>query len=450
MLVRHSVSRRFDANQNVDSAVLAKPLHLQPSSCVVRNRLMKASLTEYLATFDANDIKKLGLPTERLLNLYTKFGRGGFGLLLTGNVVVHPRHLEAPGNLVICVEGETTEQRFLFQQMAKNAAADGTLVVMQINHAGPRTPVALNPNPLVASKTALTGDLREQAVEATIEQIRSEIVERFAYAAQFAYECGFHGVQIHGGYGWILSSFIGKSTNKRTDHYGGSVENRLRVLREVREEIRARIPKSANFIVGLKLNSPTFETEFDVAELTETAVRLDSMGFDFIELTGGNGEKLASFEARASTVSREAFFDQFLEIVRPQFKQSAVILTGGYRTVHGMTTAIVSGKCDAIGLGRPIAAEPDLPRKILEHNIKSAAYSDSEIQNNFQMSKFKANSQLGQASRSSESSDICDGISDFSDSKESERYERELAAFFQAGGFTPATFSSYFDYLPPC
>ncbi|KAI6217933.1 hypothetical protein M3Y99_01743200 [Aphelenchoides fujianensis] len=454
----HAVSRRVPADESADPELLARPLRLQPSGRVVRNRLMKAPLTEYLSTYDAEDVRESGLPTQRLLNLYSKFGRGRFGLLLTGNVVVDPLHYEAPCNSLVCAEAETPERRRLFQRLAANAGADGALVVMQINHAGPRTPAVMLERPFVAWSGALSGELRERAVELSVEQIRTDVVDRFVYVAHFAHETGFDGVQVHLGYGWLLAGFLSTATNKRTDEFGGSVRNRLRVVQEIRDGIRSAIRDSAGFIVGLKLNSPTFEPEWNAEETAEMIDRLDAMGFDFVELTGGSGEKLAPSAVRASTAAREAFFDEFLSVVRPHFKKTTVFLTGGYRTVAGMTEAIRAGKTDGISLGRPVAAEPDLPRKILEFGVKSAAYSDSEMQNNFQMAKFKANSQLGQASRTAiegeneeaEAANVCAGISDFSDPTESKRYEREFTAFLQAGGLTPATFSGYFDYAPPC
>jgi 2,4-dienoyl-CoA reductase-like NADH-dependent reductase (Old Yellow Enzyme family) len=108
-------------------------------------------LTEIISTYDAADVKKSGLPTKRLINLYEKFGNGEYGVLLTGNTPVDPWHLEAPGNVWIAKEGDTEERRELLKQLATAAKTDGALALVQLTHAGRQTPLSVNPAPFSVS-----------------------------------------------------------------------------------------------------------------------------------------------------------------------------------------------------------------------------------------------------------------------------------------------------------
>lgn len=102
---------------------------------------------------------------------------------------------------------------------------------------------------------------------------------------------------------------------------------------------------------------------------------VDEMGFDFIELTGGTYEKSKFVHEKESTRKREAFFIEFSGTIRSQVKNAVIYLCGGFRSVSGMVMAVKNGDTDGVSLARPAAAEPDLPRKILNHGVQSAALS---------------------------------------------------------------------------
>lgn len=95
----------------------------------------------------------------------------------------------------------------------------------------------------------------------TLDQVQTEVVDKFAYAAKVCYEAGFDGVQLHGAHGYLLAQFLSPTTNKREDKYGGSVENRANVINEIYDAIRAEIPSDTGFIVGLKMNSVEFQNQ---------------------------------------------------------------------------------------------------------------------------------------------------------------------------------------------
>ncbi|CAI5451941.1 unnamed protein product [Caenorhabditis angaria] len=418
--------KRFTNEITVDAKILGDHLKFR-SGKQTQNRFLKAALTERVSSFDPQNPTKHGLPSQTLLNLYDKWGNGQFGAILTGNVIVDSTHLESAGNAIIFKEGDGPERRELFGKWSKNIKQSGSLAFVQLSHGGRQTPVTVQPNPFSASSVQLAGERRftgfGKPVELTIEQIQTEVIDRFAYAAKFAYETGFDGVELHAAHGYLLAQFTSPTTNKRTDKYGGSLENRLRIILEIYDAIRQQVP--TEFIVGIKTNSVEFQEQgTTVDDAKEMCSIFEEKGFDFVELSGGTYEKIAFHHLRESTKQREAFFLEFAEKIRPVFKNTVVYLTGGFRTVKAMVEAVESDATQGIGLGRPITAEPDLPRKILSGQVASSIANNFD-ENNFAITNLASNSQMEQMGRTTFAevhNNILANISDFSNTETSDRY----------------------------
>lgn len=170
--------------------------------------------------------------------------------------------------------------------------------------------------------------------------------------------------------GYLLAQFLAPTTNKRTDEYGGSLLNRARIILEIADAIKARVPEKG-FSLGIKINSVEFQkggfTPEDCATLCE---ELEKHGFDFVELSGGTYEHLAFSHRRESTKKREAFFLEFADQIAPRLHKTKAYVVGGLRTVGGMVKALES--VHGVSLGRPVAHEADLPSKMLAGEAKSA------------------------------------------------------------------------------
>ncbi|KAI6226507.1 NADH oxidase [Aphelenchoides fujianensis] len=403
-----------------DVSVLGEKLQFGTSERVAANRFLKAALTERIATWVEGDPKASGIPTQKLLNLYTKWSHGGFGMILTGNVPVDYYHLESAGNMFIDERFDSDERRAKFEDLARAMKSGGeALAVVQLSHAGRLTPEALNPTPYSASDVHLSIKRRGMGFgkpkALTLEEIKSEVIERFVYAAKYAHDAGFDGCQIHSAHGYLLAQFLSPTTNKRDDQYGGNALNRVRLDLEIYDAIRKAIPDT-NFLVGIKFNSVEFQQEgLDVDDSTIMCEAIDKKGFDFLELSGGTIEKSAFHHLSDSTKAREAFFLDFAEKIRPSIKSAALYVTGGWRTAKGMIDAIQAGSTQGVGLGRPIAAEPDLPKKILAGRMDSAL--QSVFEGNFAAGNLAANSQMEQAGLTTleeAGGDPCYGIMDLS------------------------------------
>ena len=152
---------------------------------------------------------------------------------------------------------------------------------------------------IVSIKSTPFGMPFAQPHAASVGEI-ANIVEGFVHAADFLEKAGFDGVELHGAHGYLLAQFLSQTTNKRTDKYGGSLENRARIILEIGDGIRRRT--QSGFILGIKMNSVEFQQGgFQPEEAKELAAMLEQHEFDFVELSGGTYENLKFKHEREST-----------------------------------------------------------------------------------------------------------------------------------------------------
>ena len=318
--------------------------------------------------------------TPRHVTLYRGWSEGGAGLLLTGNVQVDHDDLERPGNVAVDSSDPRTtsaEARERLAAWARAGTIAGNHFWMQISHAGRQSPwyVTRRPRAPSAVQLQLLGNYA-RPIPLTEEEIVA-LIARFAAAAVIARETAFTGVQVHGAHGYLISSFLSPVTNRRTDDWGGPLENRARFLLETVRAVRRAV--GADFPVALKLNSDDFRKGgFSNAECLEVVRWLNDESVDLLEISGGSYEqpRLIGAEGRAedavpvrqSTRAREAYFLDYATAIR-KVAQMPLMVTGGFRTRAAMEAALGSGDCDMIGIGRPLCCQPDFPRRLLSREI---------------------------------------------------------------------------------
>ncbi|QRW17443.1 NADH:flavin oxidoreductase/NADH oxidase [Rhizoctonia solani] len=318
------------------------------SGKVAKSRFFKAALTERMSSWDQHDPSKRGVPPERLVRLYEEWGKGEWGIIATGNVMVHPEHLEAAGNAILYAPHETPERIEQFRKIATAGKAHGSLMVMQLSHAGRQVPLFVNAHPI------------------------KEIVNQFAYAADIAHRTGFDGVQMHGAHGYLIAQFLSAVTNNRTDEYGGSSQKRARFLKEIVLAIREKVP-DPTFMIGVKINSAEFQSAgIKPADAVELCLELEALNLDFVELSGGNYEK---WIASTKTTRQEIVQSAFSEAIVPHLTKIIPYVTGGFRSAAGMADAVRAGSCAGIGLGRPATSDPYLPKEIISGEVSGATLS---------------------------------------------------------------------------
>ncbi|MGJ3647887.1 NADH:flavin oxidoreductase/NADH oxidase family protein [Sphingomonas sp. GlSt437] len=336
------------------------------------NRLCKASMTEGLA--DANDN-----PTASLRRLYTTWAESGAALLLSGNIMIDRRYLERAGNVV--VEDERVVPAL--KQWADAVHQAGSQLWAQISHPGRQCPRLVNARPLAPSEVQLQlignyGKPRE-ATEADI----ANIIARFATAAGLVQAAGFDGVEIHAAHGYLLSQFLSPRTNLRHDRWGGALENRARLLLEVIAAVRAKV--GPRFPVAVKLNSSDFvKGGFTEEESTQVVRWLNDASIDLLEISGGTYEQIECFKTipendiRASTRAREAIFLDYAAKIKA-VAQMPVMVTGGFRTLKGMESALADRQTDMIGVARPFCLDPDWPDRMLNGDLDRLPVPEGRI-----------------------------------------------------------------------
>ncbi len=330
------------------------PLTLQGHT--LKNRLIKGAMSEALAN-------AAGEVNAQHLQLYRTWAEGGLGASITGNVMVDRRAKNEPGVVVI----EDEHDLPMLTRWAEVGKQHGMVQIVQLSHPGKQCPKGLNAETVAPSAIGFSGEMAAMfgVPRALTEAEILDLIRRFGESARICKKAGFEGVQIHGAHGYLVSEFLSPKHNQRTDQWGGSIDNRMRFLLEICREIRRTTGEG--FILSVKLNSADFQrggfTEEDSMAVVQA---LDAFGVDFIEISGGTYEAPAMTGVRQmadSTRKREAYFLEFAEKVRGQIN-TALMVTGGFRTRHGMDDALASGACDLIGIARPLAVETDAPKRL--------------------------------------------------------------------------------------
>lgn len=346
-------------NHGVDA--LNSPLTL-PCGAIIRNRLVKAAMTEGLAD-------PMNRVTAGLDLLYRRWACNGLGLMITGNIQIDRRHLERPGNIAIDDNGGIEE----LSRLALTGTSDGAHFWAQINHPGRQTPASINATPLAPSAISLPLALAGCGeARAMTEHEVEDAIDRFVATAAVCKQAGFTGVQIHAAHGYLISQFLSPLSNKRQDRWGGSLENRARFLLETVRQVRAEV--GGNFPISVKLNSADFQRGgFNEDESGIVAGWLDSAGVDLLEVSGGTYEQMQMVGlgednprvAAASTLAREAYFLEYAASIRSIFK-GPIMITGGLRHRSSMNEALGTQACEFIGIGRPMCVYPDDAGKLLQ------------------------------------------------------------------------------------
>ncbi|KAL6856352.1 hypothetical protein J3F83DRAFT_718389 [Trichoderma novae-zelandiae] len=388
------MSVRSQSSEKLDPAPLGQPLAFEFSGKVAKNRFLKGAMSELQSSWDDKDLTKRGIPPKELVNLYRRWGEGGFGVILLGNTMIEYDQLENAGNHIIPPDAPFSGERFeRFKEIAAASKAHGSLVYPQLSHPGRQVQEYIQPNPISASDVQLVNSaFGSFAKPRPMEKEDFErVINGFAHAAEYCYKAGFDGVQLHAAHGYLLAQFLAPSTNRRDDEYGGALQNRARIIFEITDAIRARVPDKS-FSLAIKLNSAEFQKGgFSPEECRQLCAELEKNGFDWVELSGGTYESLAFEHKRETTVKREAFFIEFAEMIVPELKKTKAYITGGLRTAAGMVKALET--VDGVGLGRPAAHEPALPQKILD-GVVEGAIKPLIGEHNFMLTNLAASTQM--------------------------------------------------------
>ena len=320
--------------------ILFSPLDL-PNGARLKNRIVKSAMSDALGN-------GRGDPTVAQARLYRLWAEGGVAVSIIGEVQGDARFPEAPGNLVLGEHSDTGA----FAALSQAGHTAGTQLWFQLGHAGALTPPGIG-TPKGPSALDLPG-LRAQAL--TLSEIRT-LPTHFAATARHAERLGASGVQIHAAHGFLLSQFLSPLFNQRGDDYGGGIADRMRLLLDIVEAVRAAIrPATA---LSVKLNaSDQLDGGLTSEDALAVVAALDCTGIDLLDISGGT-----YFPGARAASDRPASGPYFLEFAAAARRRTRLPLmaTGGFRRRQEAEAAIRDGTRDAIGLARAFVLDPALP-----------------------------------------------------------------------------------------
>ena len=287
--------------------------------------------------------------------------RGGPGLIVTGAVSVHPSSA-TPGRFI---NGWDVDVEAGFRTIAAAVHEHGGTVFTQLYHNGHHhtgTHSLETWHPLLAPSaiaSPMVGILPKEIETHEIE----EIVVSFADVAAAAKAGGIDGVEVHAAHGYLLHEFLSPMTNRRTDRYGGSAENRARFTLEVAAAVRERC--GADYPIGLKLAFDEFVGPAGITpeSATETLHVLHGAGiFDYVSISSGNYHSLHILIAPMSS-ERSGHFAEHAALAKQVVGELPVMVTGATKTVEKAAEIVEAGQADLVGMTRAFFADPDLVRK---------------------------------------------------------------------------------------
>jgi 2,4-dienoyl-CoA reductase-like NADH-dependent reductase (Old Yellow Enzyme family) len=314
----------------------------------IRNRFVRSATTSSFAD-------EFGIVGPQIVRWYEDLAQGGVGLIIKGHLYVDPRGKAHAGMAGISHDAQVPG----LAKITGVAHRHGARIIAQINHGGYEAEVGERMGPSAFQAPAW------QARAMGSDEIR-DVVRAFVQAAQRCMDAGFDGVQIHAAHGYLVSQFLSKKANRRKDDWGGSLTNRMRLLREIYLGIRARL--GAEAIVGVKLNCDDFSKDgFTIDESAQVAHELAQLGIDFIEVSGGGVGTEPRYQPRARSSDpslSEASFGGHCGRIRQVTGPTALALVDGLRSLRSMQAVVDKGIADLVSLSRPFIREPDIVARL--------------------------------------------------------------------------------------
>lgn len=326
----------------------------------IPNRIVKSAMFEYCANN--------GHITKQHKQIYEEAARGGCGLIITGMEAISSTAGNGAGMIHTEYDNYLEDMRSIVSKVHNY----GSRIFVQLQHAGPRTDWKSGYDRFAASPVKVADGIIYHS--ASKEEL-SKVIHDFGTAARKCKLAGCDGVQIHAAHGFLLTTFLSPHFNKRSDEYGGPVENRARLLFEIYDSVRNAV--GVDYPVALKLSfSDLVADSSSPDEMLWVCKELENKGIDFIEVSSGINADNSS--ASCSPVLRKGEREgKFLEsaLLVADNLEIPVSSVGCYRSPDFIEHVLESTPLTAISLGRPLVREPDLPNKWKASNQKASCIS---------------------------------------------------------------------------
>ncbi|MEL7563292.1 MAG: FAD-dependent oxidoreductase [Dehalobacterium sp.] len=327
-----------------------KPLKI--GTCEIPNRFAVTAMVTDMC--DEN-----GYATEQYLKYHEAKAKGGYGLIITEDYAVNEHAGGYKRVAKIYKEDMITGHKKVVDAVHQY----GTKIFCQIYHAGRQTNSHVNGGAqVVAASASACPWNREMARELTADEIKS-IVKDFGVTARNVKKAGFDGIEIHAGNGYLIAGFLSHYQNKRTDRYGGCFTNRIRILDEIYQEVRAQVGNDYPVIVRFSSDEHTLDGR-TIAETRMLAKHIEEMGFDAINCSNGVYGTYNLAQVSTSFLPHAWTTENAYEV-----KKIVNIPVMGVNSIDDPLMAenlLESGKCDFVGMSRCSLADPEMPNKAKE------------------------------------------------------------------------------------
>ncbi|WP_455539302.1 NADH:flavin oxidoreductase [Terrisporobacter sp.] len=300
-----------------------------------------------------------GQVSHELINYYDEKSKGGYiGLIITEHSYVSREGMADKRQVSISKDSDIEGLKLITEAVHKN----GSKIIAQISHAGScAKPEETGCEIISASEVANTGPTSKTNTiphEMSKEDIK-RVVKCFADAAKRAKESNFDGVEIHSAHGYLLNQFFSPLSNKRTDEYGGSLENRIRIHLEIIKEIRKSVGE--DYLVALRLGASDYIEGGSTLEDGVAASKLfEKVGIDLLDISGGFCGYIRAGHKEAG------YFSELSQAIKKEVSVP-VILAGGITEREQAEKLLEEDKADLIGVGRAILKDSQWAKNILEN-----------------------------------------------------------------------------------
>jgi 2,4-dienoyl-CoA reductase-like NADH-dependent reductase (Old Yellow Enzyme family) len=329
---------------------------LQVGAQTLRNRIvLPATLTNYGV---GNRV------TDRWIDFLVERAKGGAGMIVTEIIAVDPAAL-AHGAIVTGYEAENDDA---FRRTADGVEAAGACLIAQLWHPGRQqlwAPV-MSPKGIADQPDAYSWTVPHVL---DTDELR-RVGEEYVAVAQRLKRCGFHGVELHGAHGYLITQILSPWSNQRTDAYGGSLENRIRFVRDVAQAVRQTC--GSGFVIGLKMpGDEGVAGGIDAGEAARITAALAADGvLDYFAYNQGNFSLSLENHVPDMHFRRGHFLDIHKQ-VRPAAAGIPVVAIGRIATPAEAEAAIADGAADLVGLTRALIADADWPNKAREGRVEA-------------------------------------------------------------------------------
>lgn len=350
VLVRKRPECPKEDNRVNEEDVKASPLFesTELNNLSLKNRFICSATWMGMANND-------GSCSPLLIASASRISRNDMGLYITEMAYVTKNGQSSPSQ----IGADRDDMLHGLTLLAKEIHRWDTPAIMQLNHGGLfSSPVIsgeeiLGPSVLIKEGNTVGREMTREDIHETVQAYRE--------AAIRAKKAGFDGIQIHAAHGWLFSQFLSPFFNRRRDEYGGSLENRARIVLETVHQIRKAT--GSDFVLLVKINSDDFlEGGFTVEEMVEVSKMLEREGVDAIEISGGTVASANAGDIDKSFIpvtKGHVYYNEAAQLLKKQLK-IPVILVGGIRSFEDAEELVRNGITDYFSLCRPLIREPNL------------------------------------------------------------------------------------------